>query len=248
MQAFMAFFATEGVNPADNLAAIGGASGRGRHVLCDLARNRPVNPYHVSRTNTSMNDQEINRTPATLEAILSETNALGFNMIAERKVGALLAVLAASKPRGRLLELGTGTGHGTAWLLSGMDSNSSLDSVDNDPNVVAVARRQLGSDVRVTFHIADGAEFIERAAKGYFDFVYADAWPGKFTHLEEALALLRPGGIYLIDDLLFQPNWPEGHAPKVLDLIEDLECRSEFASVTLTWASGLMVVVRKAVG
>src|SRR3954463_9788523 len=103
-----------------------------------------------------MNDREITRTPAAFDAILSDTHALGFNMISEPKVGAFLAVLAASKPSGRLLELGTGTGHGTAWLLSGMDVNSSVDTVDSDPNVVAVAQRHLGSDIRVRFHIADG--------------------------------------------------------------------------------------------
>jgi predicted O-methyltransferase YrrM len=192
-----------------------------------------------------MNDVEMNRAPAVCDAILSETNALGFDMISESKVGAFLAALAASKPGGRFLELGTGTGHGTAWLLFGMDSESSLDTVDTDPNVVAVAERHLGSDRRVTFHIADGAEFIKRAQKRGFDLIYADAWPGKFTHLDEALDLLRPGGIYLIDDLLPQPNWPDGHAPKVPVLIQDLERRTEFASVKLAWASGLMVVVRK---
>ena len=195
-----------------------------------------------------MNDLEVNRTPAAVDAILKDTNALSFNMISEPKVGALLSVLAASKPGGRLLELGTGTGHGTTWLLSGMDTNSRLDSVDTDANVVAVAQRHLGADHRVTFHIADGAEFIQRAPKRQFDLIYADAWPGKFTHLEEALALLRPGGIYLIDDLLPQTNWPEGHAPKVLVLIEDLERRSEFASVKLAWASGLMILVRNTNG
>jgi len=195
-----------------------------------------------------MNDLDINRTPAAIDAILKETNALGFNMSSEPKVGALLSALAASKPGGRLLELGTGTGHGTTWLLAGMDSNSRLDTVDTDANVVAVAQRHLGSNPRVTFHIADGAEFIQRAPKGDFDLIYADAWPGKFTHLDQALALLRAGGIYLIDDLLPQPNWPEGHAPKVHLLIDDLERRSEFASVKLAWASGLMILVRRTDG
>ena len=37
---------------------------------------------------------------------------MSFDMISEPKVGALLATLAASKPAGRFLELGTGTGHG----------------------------------------------------------------------------------------------------------------------------------------
>jgi len=166
-------------------------------------------------------------------------------MVSEPKVGALLAALAASKPGGRLLELGTGTGHGTAWLLSGMDASSRLDTVDTDAAVVAVAKRHLDSDARVTFHIVDGAEFIQHAPRGQFDLIYADAWPGKFILIDEALALLRSGGMYVIDDLLPQPNWPEGHAPKVPVLIDDIERRSEFVSVRLAWASGLMVVVRK---
>ena len=195
-----------------------------------------------------MNDLEISRTPAAFDAIVSDTNALGFTMASEPKVGAFLAVLAASKPGGRFLELGTGTGHGTAWLLSGMDSKSRLDTVDTDANVVAVAERHLRSDDRVSFHIADGAAFIQKAPKRHFDLIYADAWPGKFSHLDEALALLCPGGVYVIDDLLPQPNWPEGHAPKVPALIQDLERRNEFASVKLGWASGLMVVVRRAAG
>ena len=81
--------------------------------------------------------------------------------------------------------------------------------------------------------------------RGQFDLIYADAWPGKFSHLDEALALLKPGGMYVIDDLLPQSNWPEGHAPKVPALIDDIERRAEFVTVRLAWASGLMVVVRR---
>ena len=154
-------------------------------------------------------------------------------MMSEAKVGALLAVLAGSKPGGRLLELGTGTGHGTAWLLSGMDATATLDTVDTDEAVVVVARRHLGADKRVTFHIADGAEFLRQKGLQPFDMIYADAWPGKFTHLDEALSLLRPGGMYVIDDLLPQANWLDGHAPKVPKLISEIESRSGFMSVRL---------------
>ncbi len=192
-----------------------------------------------------MNDLEITRTPAAVDAIVRDTDALGFDMISEAKVGALLAALAASKPGGRFLELGTGTGHGTAWLLSGMDSQSRLETVDIDPSVVAVAQRHLGSDDRVRFHVEDGAMFVQRVPRSHFDLIYADAWPGKFSHLEETLALLRVGGFYLIDDLLPQSNWPEGHDLKVAPLIANLEQRSEFACVKLSWASGVMIMSRR---
>ena len=181
-----------------------------------------------------------------MAGILADTEVLGFGMASEPKVGALLAVLAASKPGGRLLELGTGTGHGTAWLLAGMDAVATLDTVDNDSNAVAVAQRHLGDDRRVMFHVTDGAEFLEQAPVSLYDLIYADAWPGKFSHLDAALALLKPGGIYCIDDLLPQPNWPEGHAPKVPVLIDDIERRHGFVTVKLAWGSGLMLVVREA--
>lgn len=93
----------------------------------------------------------------------------------------------------------------------------------------------------------DGADFLLNADTGRFDVIYADAWPGKFSHLDEALTLLRPGGVYVIDDLLPQTNWPEDHAPKVSQLVENLERRSEFATVRMAWASGIMLVVRKTV-
>jgi len=192
-----------------------------------------------------MDDLEIHRVPAGIAGILRDTEALGFGMASEPRVGALLAALVASKPGGRFLELGTGTGHGTAWLLAGMDASSLLETVDSDPDVVAAARRHLASDTRVTFHVMDGVDFLRRSSN-QFDLIYADAWPGKFSQLDEALSLLRPGGIYVIDDLLPQPNWPEGHAPKVPVLIDDIERRDEFVTVRLAWASGIMLVVRRA--
>ena len=192
-----------------------------------------------------MNDTAMARTPRALTAIEADTTRLGFSMASEPRTGALLAALAASKPGGRLLELGTGTGIGTAWLLSGMDASARLDTVDTDPAVVDVARRHLGGDARVAFRIEDGAAFLARVDPETYDLVYADAWPGKFTDLDAALGSVRQGGVYVIDDLLPQANWPDGHAAKVDALIADLERRRGFAVVRLAWASGVMLVVRQ---
>ena len=182
--------------------------------------------------------------PVVADAIRHETERLGFTMASEPRAGALLRVLAASKPHSRFLELGTGTGLGTSWLLAGMDGESTLDSVDNDPTVVAVAKRHLGKDPRVRFHVADGGEFLDRLHVEPFDFIYADAWPGKFTYLRPALSLLRVGGIYLVDDLLPQQNWPEGHATLVEGLIAELESDRSFVPLRLAWSSGIIMMVR----
>ncbi len=182
--------------------------------------------------------------PAALTAILRDTAAIDFTMASEPLTGSLLRVLAASKPAGRLLEIGTGTGVGTSWLLDGMDEEARLDSVDNDADAQEIARRHLAADRRVTFHLDDGAAFLDRRHLSRFDLIYADAWPGKFSHLDQALAHLSAGGIYVIDDLLPQQNWPDGHAVRVAALIDDLVGRRAFLTARLDWASGLMIVVR----
>jgi predicted O-methyltransferase YrrM len=181
--------------------------------------------------------------PQVLDAIKRDTERLGFTMASEPKTGSLLRTLAASKPGGRFLELGTGTGVGTAWLLLGMDSKSRLESVESDTTVLEIAQRHLGRDPRVTFHRMDAGLFLSQP-HAQFDLIYADTWAGKFTHLDLALSLLRVGGIYFVDDLLPQPSWPEGHAPKVAVLIADLEKRPGFVATKLAWASGLLILVR----
>jgi predicted O-methyltransferase YrrM len=182
--------------------------------------------------------------PAALPAILERTVALAFPMPSEPRTGAMLRMLAASKPGGRLLELGTGTGLATAWLLDGMDRHATLLSVDVDPAPQAVARDILGGDPRLEFVTQDAAAFLHRQAKASFDLIFADAMPGKYEALDEALALLRPGGLYVIDDMLPQPSWPEGHAPKVPRLVADLAARAELRIVSLAWSSGLVVAAR----
>jgi predicted O-methyltransferase YrrM len=192
-----------------------------------------------------LNDLHLPRRPDVLDAIERETAALGFAMASEPRTGALLATLAAMKPGGRLLELGTGTGIGTAWLLSGMDAAARLDTVDSDPEVVAIARRHLGGDPRAAFHVREAAAFIGEAPPGRYSLIYADAWPGKFSHLDDVLSLLGPGGVYVIDDLLPQTGWPDGHAARIPPLVEALERRAGVTTVRLAWSSGLMLVARR---
>ena len=76
--------------------------------------------------------------------------------------------------------------------------------------------------------------------------VFADAWPGKFSHLDEALAALRPGGVYVIDDLLPQPNWPDRHQADVDRLLADLARRDGFVFAQMGWATGVAMLVRQA--
>jgi predicted O-methyltransferase YrrM len=171
---------------------------------------------------------------------------MGFKMASTNATGCMLRTLVASKPGGQILELGTGTGLATAWLLDGMNAAATLDTVDIDPACVAVARKNLASDPRVRFYIESGSTFLKRITDRRYDLIFADTWPGKFDHLDDALALLAVGGFYVIDDLHPQPNWPADHAPKVPALIRALAAQPDLMLWPIDWDTGIVVAVKHA--
>ena len=107
-----------------------------------------------------------------------------------------LRILAASKPSGRFLELGSGTGLSTAWILDGMDRNSHLTTIDNDESRLSILRKHLAADPRLKVVCGDGDEFLTSLSEQQFDFIFADTWVGKYQCLDRALSLLKPSGIY----------------------------------------------------
>ena len=175
--------------------------------------------------------------PPVLPAIEAAAKKLGFNMASNDETGALLRALAASRPGGRVLELGTGTGFSTAWILEGMDSNARLISVDESAAFQAVAREHL-RDPRCEFVTGDGGEYILAQRPESIDLMFADAWSGKYTHLDEALTLLKPGALYLVDDLLPQSNWPEDHPHKVERYLAEMHARTDLRVVEFAWGTG----------
>jgi len=184
--------------------------------------------------------------PSILKDIQEATASIGFTMGSDIHTGSLLRTLAATRPAGMFLELGTGTGLGTAWILDGMDAQSQLFTVDRDERASSIARQFLGSDPRVTFSLMGGLDFIAsmREHRRTFDFIFADMQPGKFYYLDETLQLLAAGGLYIVDDLLPLPSWEEGHAPGVARLITTLEARHDLHITKLNWSTGLLLAVK----
>ena len=186
-------------------------------------------------------------------AIREAAQAMGFTQSSDDLTGGFLATLAASKPGGRFLELGTGVGAGSAWLLRGMGAASSLTTVEQNAEQVDVARKHLGHDPRITFWVGDELEYL-RNTQGPFDFIFADTKPGKINHPELALDLVVPGGFYVVDDMNL--GWTdEADLGNVSDylftvwrgqraLLDLLAIRKDFLSTRLEWSTGLMVCVK----
>lgn len=77
-----------------------------------------------------MKDKENLNVPDLVHLIEKETTTMGFNMASDYQTGSLLRSLTSTIPSGRILELGTGTGLSSCWLLEGMDRDSTLITVD----------------------------------------------------------------------------------------------------------------------
>jgi predicted O-methyltransferase YrrM len=190
--------------------------------------------------------EEINQPiPPAYTAIKEATIACGFTMASDMLTCSLLRTLAASKPAGRFLELGTGTGLSTSWILDGMDEQSTLLSIDNEPDFLGIARQYLGDDSRLELVCSDGGAWIENNGQQQFDYIFADTWHGKYLLLENVLAMLNKGGLYIIDDMLPQPNWPEGHDEKAARLVALLEKNDGLILTKQVWATGIIIAVKK---
>lgn len=191
-----------------------------------------------------MDQANILKMPGKYSALLEKSREIGFGMSSDVYIGTLLKTLVASKPNGHFLELGTGIGLSLAWMIKGMDETSQIISVDNDSELVQIANAFFHGESRLELVCTDGGEWLELYDGAAFDLIFADAWPGKYSHLDKALGLLKIGGFYVIDDMRRQPNWPEGHEKKVNELVQVLENREDITLTKMDWSTGLIVAVK----
>jgi len=191
-----------------------------------------------------MTDEAIQNYPTNYVAINEATKQSGFTMASDPKTCSLLKTLAGTKPGGKLLELGTGTGLSTAWILEGMDDSAVLTSIDNDPVFLKIAEDYL-KDNRLSLINQDAGEWIQNNKNMKFDLIFADTWHGKYLMLDEVLNMLNPGGLYILDDMLSQSNWPDGHQEKAMRLLELLDERTDLNLTRQCWATGIVIASKK---
>jgi demethylmenaquinone methyltransferase/2-methoxy-6-polyprenyl-1,4-benzoquinol methylase len=182
--------------------------------------------------------------PAAVEAAYERADDLGFPMSCEPDVGRLLAVLSASvRPRGRVLELGTGVGVGLAWITAGLGGRDDVEviSVELDP-ARAAAVEDAGWPDTVSIVVGDGARLVDDL--GGFDLIFPDAPGGKVTNLDGTIGALRPGGMLLVDDMD-----PDRHTDPdlrgALQVVADrLRSHPDLVTAELPLASGILLATR----
>ncbi|HKB20219.1 MAG TPA: class I SAM-dependent methyltransferase [Gaiellaceae bacterium] len=138
-----------------------------------------------------------------------------------REVGSLLGTLAASRPNGRLAEIGTGTGVGAAWIASAMGPEASFVTVEVDDDRAAACAELFTGLPNVRVLHGDWHDVLPPEAP--FDLLFFDGGGWKRSppqqmraESERALKLVASGGIVTMDNLTPEhllpadgPSWPD---------------------------------------
>jgi predicted O-methyltransferase YrrM len=184
--------------------------------------------------------------PPLVAAASARARQTGFPMSSDPAVGRLLAVLAAHLPEGaRVLELGTGTGVGTAWIVSGLlpRTDVTVTSVEKDPETAAAAAAGYWPPF-VILRCDDALGVLEEGEA--FDLIFADAPDGKWDGLDRTVAALRPYGLLIVDDMAPQPDWTDSHRAAQDKVRQSLVSDPALTSAELAVGSGVILSVRGA--
>jgi predicted O-methyltransferase YrrM len=120
--------------------------------------------------------------------------------------GALLHTLALSAGATRILEIGTAIGYSTLWLATALPAGGMLITMEADPARAARAREHFaaaGYGDRVSVMVGDATRFLHKIA-GPFDLIFQDSDKQLYEPmLERLVELLRPGGLLVADNILW---------------------------------------------
>lgn len=126
--------------------------------------------------------------------------------LVDAEVGALLRVLVTASGARRVLEIGTAVGYSGIWLARGLPEGGSLITMELDPARVQVARANFErAGVASRVHVMTGdARLIIAKVAGPFDLIFQDGSKQLYVPLLERLVgLLRPGGLLVTDNVLW---------------------------------------------
>lgn len=128
--------------------------------------------------------------------------------------GALLQLLAAALRATAVVEIGTGAGVSGLWLLRGMASDGVLTSIDTEAEHQRAAKEAFAEagirSTRARTITGSAADVLPRLTDGAYDLVLADGDPLDLgDHVEQAIRLLRPGGVLAVAHALGRDQVPD---------------------------------------
>lgn len=126
----------------------------------------------------------------------------------------MLQLLAAALRATAVVEIGTGAGVSGLWLLRGMAPDGVLTSIDTEAEHQRAAKEAFAEagfrPTRVRTITGRAGDVLPRLTDGAYDLVLADGDPLDLAdHVEQAVRLLRPGGVLAVAHALGRDQVPD---------------------------------------
>src|SRR4051812_4455637 len=172
-------------------------------------------------------------------------------MQVDRIEGEFLKMLVRLTGARLILEIGTFTGYSALMMAAGLPENGRLITCEVDPEAEAIARRYFAESPhgsKIDLRIGLALETI-KGLTGPFDLVFIDAdKPNYSNYYETSLALLKPGGLIIADNVLWSgkvidPKEENDHAIVAFDKLVHSDPRVD--NVCLTVRDGIILAWKK---
>lgn len=148
------------------------------------------------------------------------------NMQISPDQGQFMAMLVRILQARRIIEVGVFTGYSSLWMADAMPDDGRLVACDVNEEYTNVARRywrEAGLEHKIELRLAPAVETLDALLRedgeSRYDLVFLDAIKTEYRdYYERSLRLVRPGGLILIDNVL----WSGKVADKRVD--DDATC------------------------
>lgn len=168
------------------------------------------------------------------------------------QVGRLLEVFARAAGARRVLELGSGFGYSAYWFLRAVGSHGSVTLTEGSPERCAEAAQYLDrGGFAGRFRVETGdALAIAATIEPAVDIVFCDIDKHDYPKaLGVARRLLRPGGLFITDNLLWDgnvlaPPADDRTTAGVVELTRLLREANDFATTIVPLRDGVSVAVK----
>jgi len=138
------------------------------------------------------------------------THPLAMMQIAPEQ-GQFMALLVRLMKAERIIEIGVFTGYSTLCMAQALPDGGRIIACDIDAKSTRTARQYWEKakvadriDLRLQPAISTLDELLAGGRKGWFDFAFLDAEKTEYAdYYERVLELLRPGGLVVIDNVLW---------------------------------------------
>ncbi|MBQ0147607.1 MAG: class I SAM-dependent methyltransferase [Flavobacteriaceae bacterium] len=154
-------------------------------------------------------DNHANQEPDILARLRVETYQCTTqpHMISGEYQGRLLSILSKILFPKTILELGTFTGYATLCLAEGLLEGGKIITMDKNDELEYLCRKYFDESEfadKIDFRVNDAREELNTIEPNSVDLAFIDADKESYPYyFEKVLELLRPGGVMLVDNVLW---------------------------------------------